>query len=220
MGEIDSDSEASFSGDKGLLRVPTRRVLVQLLLGPSLDARRHPKLWPVMLQDESLLRSRLHELFLDLVVDHHGQVAFTRQVTSDEIPVPVLLRKASLTFLESTLLLFLRQQLTQASIQNERAVVDLNEMVDHLRVFERSVNSDHAKFERQMDSAVEKAKKLGLIQALRGSDDRFEVSPTLKLLFPAEEILDLTRTYESLRDDAPAGALQAETSGATPETLA
>ena len=39
-------------------------MLVQLLLGPAVDAQRQTKLWPVLLRDERAIRSRLHELFL------------------------------------------------------------------------------------------------------------------------------------------------------------
>lgn len=197
--KVESSGEAvTFLGDTGVLQVDTRRVLVQLLLGPSVDARRQSKLWPVLLRDETVLRSRLHELFLELVIDHEQRVAFTRQVTSEEIDVPVLLRKASLTFLESALLLFLRQRLTQADTQGERAVISLAEMQEHLSVFEREANPDHAKFERQAANAVDKVKKLSLLQRIRGADERYEVSPTLKLLFPAEEIQALSRTYAAL----------------------
>ena len=185
---------------------------MQLLLGPSVDARRLSKLWPVLLRHETVIKSRLHELFLELVIDHEQRVAFTRQVTSDQLDVPILLRKVSLTFLESALLLFLRQRLTQADAQGERAVVSQTDMQEHLSVFERDSNPDHAKFERQIANAVDKAKKLSLLQRIRGGDERYEVSPTLKLLFPAEEIQVLTRTFATLavanggtadNDDAP-----------------
>ena len=138
-------SATSFLGDTGTLPVATRRVLVQLLLGPSVDARRQSKLWPVLLRDEAVIRSRLHDLFLEVVIDHEQQVAFTRQVMSEELDVPILLRKASLTFLETTLLLFLRQRLTQADAQGERAVLSLGEMREHMAVFEREGNPDHAR---------------------------------------------------------------------------
>lgn len=197
---------ASFLGDTGSLPIDTRRVLVQLLLGPSVDARRQSKLWPVLLRDEAVIRSRMHELFLEVVIDHEQQVAFTRQVTSEEVEVPILLRKASLTFLETALLLFLRQRLTQADAQGERAVVSLADMQEHLGVFERDNNPDHAKFGRQVVNAVDKAKKLSLLQRIRSSDERYEVSPTLKLLFSAEEIQQLTRTYAQLAQaPQPAG---------------
>ncbi|MGA4114214.1 DUF4194 domain-containing protein [Ralstonia nicotianae] len=190
--------EAIFLGDTGSLPIDTRRVLVQLLLGPSVDARRQTKLWPVLLRDETVIRSRMHELFLEVVIDHEQQVAFTRQVTSEELEVPILLRKASLTFLETALLLFLRQRLTQADAQGERAVVSLSDMQEHLGVFERDNNPDHAKFGRQVVNAVDKAKKLSLLQRIRSSEERYEVAPTLKLLFSAEEIQQLSRTYGQL----------------------
>ena len=104
----------------------------------------------------------------------------------------------SLSFLETALLLFLRARLTHADAQGERAVVSLQEMHDHLQVFERTGNTDRAKFDKQMTTAVEKAKKLNLVRALAGGDKRFEVAPTLKLLFTAEEIQGLARTYASL----------------------
>lgn len=187
-----------FAGDTGGLAMDTRRVLVHLLLGPALDAQRQTKLWPVLLRDEKVLRSRLHDLFLELVVDREQRVAFTRQVVDEAADVPVLLRKQALTFVQSALVLFLRQQLTQADARGERAVVSQEEMREHLRVFERDDNADRAKFERQANGAVEKALQLNLIRRLRGEDERYEVSPALKLLFPAEEIQALTETYERL----------------------
>lgn len=191
-------SGAAFQDDTGGLPLETRRVLVQLLLGPSLDAQRQTKLWPVLLRDERVVRSRLHELFLDLVIDYDQKVAFTRQLVAPDLDAPVLLRKAPLTFLQSALLLFLREQLIQAEARGERAAVSYQQMVEHLAAFEVENNSDHAKFERQSGNAVERAKDLSLIRKLRGGEERYEVSPTLKLLFPAEEIQALAQTYARL----------------------
>ena len=96
-----------FVNDTGELPLDTRRVLVQLLSGPSLEGRRHPRLWPVLLRDEQVIRRRLAELFLELVLDRDSQVAFTSQVAADELDIPILLRRAQLTFIDSVLLLFL-----------------------------------------------------------------------------------------------------------------
>ncbi len=195
-----TESGASFAGDTGRLPLDTRRVLVQLLLGPSIDATRQRRLWPVLLRDEAVIRSRLHELFLELVVDAEQHVAFTRQVVAEDIDAPVLLRKSNLTFLETALVLFLRQRLTQADAQGERAVVAFDEMQAQLTVFERVANPDQARFGRQVVAAIEKAKRLGLVRLLPGGSARFEVSPALKLLFPAEAIQALTRTYQAVLD--------------------
>jgi hypothetical protein len=117
-----------FVNDTGELPLDTRRVLVKLLSGPSLEGRRHPRLWPVLLRDEQVIRRRLAELFLELVLDRDLQVAFTSQVAADELDIPILLRRAQLTFIDSVLLLFLRQRLTQADSHGERAVVARDEM--------------------------------------------------------------------------------------------
>lgn len=195
----------TFAGDTGALPLDTRRVLVQLLLGPALDATRQRRLWPVLLRDEVVIRSRLHELFLELVVDAEQQVAFTRQVVAESIDAPVLLRKSNLTFLETALVLYLRQRLTQADAQGERSVVAIDDMQAHLAVFERVANPDHARFGRQMSAAIEKAKKLGLLRLLAGGAQRFEVSPTLKLVFPAEAIQALSRTYAAVLEGGGKG---------------
>jgi hypothetical protein len=196
QGEVSVNG--TFAGDTGQLPLETRRVLVQLLLGPSIDVTRQRLLWPVLLRDEAVLRSRLHDLFLELVVDTDQQVAFTRQVVAEDIDAPVLLRKAHLTFLETALVLFLRQRLTQADAAGERAVVSYEDMQAHLGVFERVANPDQARFGRQVVGAIEKVKKLSLVRVLPGGQQRFEVSPTLKLLFPAESIQALTQTYQAL----------------------
>lgn len=202
------NEEASefFAGDRGTLPVETRRALVLLLQGPALDGRRHPRLWPILQRDEAVLRSRLHDLFLDLIIDHEQRVAFTRQIVAESIDAPILLRRATLTFIESALVLYLRRCLIQADAQSERAVVSRTEMTEHLSVYERDGNADHARFARQMENAVEKAKKLSLLHTIRGSEDRFEISPTLKLLVPAEEIQSLTRIYRELALDTASAA--------------
>src|ERR1700739_4821852 len=118
--------ERLFSDDMGTLTLDARRVLIQLLAGPSLEARRHSKLWPLLMCNESLIRSRLSELFLDLIIDHDLQVAFTRQMDMDGLDAPILLRRIQLTFIDSVLILFLRQKLAQTDAQGVRAVIGAN----------------------------------------------------------------------------------------------
>ena len=200
----------AFAGDTGTLKAETRRCLVALLSGPSVDGRRQPALWTVLVRDRKDLTSRLHDIFLDLVVDAEQQVAFIRQVSSEDgDSMPILLRRQQLTFVESALVLFLRQRLTEADSANERAVVASQDMLDHLSVFERAHNTDGVKFDKQCAAAIEKCKTLNLIRPIRSSDGRFEVSPTLKLLFSAEDIQALTATYEGLKAAPPESDMQA-----------
>jgi hypothetical protein len=211
-------ASALFMGDSGELALDTRRTLVQLLSGPSLDGRRHPKLWPILLRDELTVRRRLAELFLELVIDRDMQVAFTRQADTGELEVPLLLRRAQLTFIDSILVLYLRQRLTQADAHGERAVVALAEMVENLTLYERAASTDRAGFTKRVHASVEKVKKHNILQKIRASDDRFEISPTLKLLFSAEEIQTLSALYQRMAagDATVAGGQPADDDEAEP----
>ncbi len=191
---------ALFLGDSGELALDTRRVLVQLLAGPSLDGRRHAKLWPVLLRDEAMIGKRLSELFLELVIDRDTQVAFTRQADTADLEVPLLLRRAQLTFIDSVLVLYLRQRLTQADVQGDRAVVSLDDIMENLALYERAASTDRAGYAKRVSASVEKIKKHNILQKIRGSEDRFEISPALKLLFSAEEIQNLGQLYRQMAD--------------------
>ena len=196
-----SEEEAAgalYFGDLGELAVDTRRVLVQLLSGPSLEGRRHSRLWPVLIRDEAVIRSRLADLFLELVIDTDQRVAFTRQADVGDLEAPILLRRSPLTFIDSVVLLYLRQRLTKADVRGERAVVDGFEIVEHVTPYERAVSTDHAGFNKKVHASIEKMKKNSILQKVRGSEDRYEISPTLKLLFSAEQIVALSKQYQAL----------------------
>jgi hypothetical protein len=195
---LDTAASALFPSDTGALPLDTRRVLAQLLAGPSLDGRRHSKLWQALVRDEAVIRSRLSELFLDLMMDHELQVAFTRRADVGELEAPVLLRSTPLTFLDSVLLLFLRSRLTEADAQGQRAVVSAEEMIEHLGVYESAINTDRSGFKRRVQSSIDKMKERSILQKIRSTEDRFEISATLKLLFSADEVLALSQVYQQM----------------------
>ena len=189
-----------FIGDTGELPLDTRRALVQLLSGPLLDGQRHTKLWPVLIRDENVIRQRLADLFLELVVDRDMQVAFTRQVDTGDLEVPQLLRRTRLTYIDSVLLLHLRHLLARSDSHGERAVVSKNEIEEYLSLYEKTGNTDKAGFVKKICASIEKFKERNILQKIRSSDDRYEISPTLKLLFSADEILSLGALYKRMAE--------------------
>lgn len=192
--------QSLYNGDTGYLPLDSRRVLVQLLSGPSLDVRRHGRLWPILLRDEAIIRSRLADLFLDLIMDRDLEVAYTRQADTEDLDTPKLLRNIKLTFVDSILLLNLRQRLTQADSRGERAVVSEQEVLDDLSVFERAENTDRSGFAKRIRASIKKMVLRSILQGVRETEDRFEISPTLKLLFSAEVIESMSERYRQMAD--------------------
>ena len=197
------NNDVFYMGDTGRLPLDGRRALCQLLIGPSIDQLRHAKLWPALLRSEAAIRSALSDLFLELVLDRESGVAFTRQADTEDIDAPVLLRTSPLTFIDSVLLLHLRQQLAEADARGVRAVVEDGELAEALAVYERHLSTDRAGFNRRVAGAVQKMKDNHILTRLGGDDARHEVSPALKLMFSAEDVAALAQVYRRLRE-APA----------------
>jgi len=193
-----SQEPALFEGDCGKFPLETRRVLVQLLAGPLLDAKQHVRLWPTLLIHEQVIRSHLSELFLELIVDQEQQIAFIRQADTGELETPVLLRRTHLTFIDSVLMLYLRQILCESDTQDARAVVSENDIHEQLMSYDKTSNTDKAGFKKRMNAAIENAKKRNILTRISGSIDRYEISPVLKLLFGAEEVIALKKQYVEL----------------------
>ena len=196
-----------YAGDHGTLPLDTRLALCKLLTGPFIDAESAH--WPAVLRDEPLLRSRLADVFLDLILDRERRVAFTRQAETGELDTPVLLRSAPLTYIESVLLLHLREALIDAETRNERAVADESELLDHLELF-AGAGGDRVGAHKRIGAAIEKMKKNNVLQSIRGTEKRYEISPALRLLFTANDVEALGKAYRKLAAGEPLTADDAE----------
>ncbi len=199
-----------FAGDTGVLPVEARRALCKLLAGPSIDAMRQEALWAALQRFETTLRSLLSEMFLELVMDREAGIAFVRQADTGELDTPVLLRSHPLTFIDTVLLLHLRQQLVEADAQGVRAVVEEAALVDALSVYEKNVSTDRAGFAKRVVAAIGKMRENRVLERLRGSEERYEVTPALKLMFSAEDVLALTQVYRELRGETVVEELSGE----------
>ena len=190
---------ALWPGDTGRLREPSRRALVQLLRGPYLGAERHPGLWSALLGDEEEIRSRLADLYLELVTDPEAGVAFIRNVDAD---APRVVRTSPLTFMDTALLLHLRGQLLAAG-PGARVIVGLDEVTDHLGIYRAAESSDPAGFGRRVNASWLKMVKYGILAAT-STEDRHEISPVLRLVFGPEQIAALRGEYDRLATEEDA----------------
>ena len=182
-----------WEGDLGTLGEQSRRALLELLQGPYLSGRRRPQLWQALIADEAAIRSRLHDLFLDVVIDQHDEFAFTRRVATDEIAVPAALRSKSMTFLDTAMLLVLRQHLLTAAGER-RVIVGRDEVFEQLAVYQQGVDSGWAR--RLNRSWTKMLNSFSVLQQLE--DDRAEVSPVLKVMIGPEEARAFTELYREI----------------------
>jgi hypothetical protein len=205
--DVSSDPDAASSlalwpGDTGVIGEQARRALLELIKGPYLSGVNAPALWSALLSDEAGIRSRLHELFLELVIDRVGEFAFVRNVSTTELKVPSAVRTAALTFLDTAMLLVLRQMLL-AGEGDGRVIVGQEEVFEQLRVY-RTEDRDESDFNKRLNSTWLKMKNTLRVIHQAGAEDRAEISPVLRLIVGAEQIAALGGEYRRIAERRPA----------------
>lgn len=177
--------------DTGTLGERTRRVLLELLKGPYVSGAQSPQLWSALVADEGIVRSRLHDLFLELVIDKIDEFAFTRKVVTEEIDVPAAVRSERLTFLDTAMLLVLRQLLLAAPGER-RVIVDREEVYERLAIYR---TGDESTFQRNLNGAWNRmSNRLRVLH--KAGEERFEISPMVKFLIDEDQVRELIDVYE------------------------
>ncbi|GAA2003313.1 hypothetical protein GCM10009755_10360 [Brevibacterium samyangense] len=169
--------------DTGVLPLDTRRALVKLVQGPYVSAERQSELWRAVVNDERVLASRLSDMLLELVVDHDARIAFVRNAPDQ----PTVVRAANLSFLETALVLHLRGELLRSD-RNERVVVGKEDVKESLRVYGDAQNLDDTLFAKRFNAAWSTMDTNGLLTKTGTAEDRFEISPVLRILFDSDEV--------------------------------
>ncbi len=198
IGTDAAPAAALWPGDTGLIGEQTRRALLELIKGPYLSGVKAPALWSALLADEVGIRSRLNELFLELVVDRVGEFAFVRNVSTTELKLPSTVRTAALTFLDTAMLLVLRQMLL-AGEGDGRVIVGQEDVFEQLRVY-RTVDRDETDFNKRLNSTWLKMKNTLRVIHQAGAEDRAEISPVLRLIVDAEQIAAISGEYRRIAE--------------------
>ncbi|MCY7405080.1 MAG: DUF4194 domain-containing protein [Cryobacterium sp.] len=200
-----ASSTALWSGDTGVMGEQSRRVLLELIKGPYISGAKAPALWSALLADDVSIRSRLHELFLELVIDRVGEFAFVRNVNTTELKVPSTVRTAALTFLDTAMLLVLRQMLLSGE-GDGRVIVGQEDVFEQLRVY-RTADRDESDFNKRLHSTWQKMKNTLRVIHQAGAEDRAEISPVLRLIVDAEQIAAISGEYRRIAEGGSVDSL-------------
>ena len=153
--------------------------------------------------DTPAIRSRLADLFLDLVVDPALGVAFVRGAQTDAGTAPQVVRTLPLTFIDTVLLLHLRGELVRSGGAG-RVIVGRDEVFEHLHAYRAAASTDEAGFAKRINASWTKLEKQNILLAT-STTGRYEVSPVLRLIFGPEEIAAVRAEYSRLLDDDAEG---------------
>ena len=207
--EAEREATASVSlweGDEGGLELAQRRALVALVKQRFISNRTHPREWRTLVEHRTVLTSRLNDLFLELHVDPHREVAWKRQAVGEGGQrFPTLLHDTAWTREETIALIYLRERLrTGAATGEERVFVDREDILEYVAGFRPPHATDAAGDERRARNAVVAINRMGLLIGAP-LDDRFEVSEAVESLLPLETLRELLEELRRANDpDSPA----------------
>lgn len=190
---MEEDPAELFAGDSGTLDADVRRVLVRLLQRRFLLAERSPVQWRTLLANQQVIESRLHDLFVHLVVDHDRGIAYKRQVRTAEVDVPVLLRDDAYTRAETLVLVHLRTVFQREQGAGETSVrVDVEEIEQTALTYFDPDDTNLAARQREIRGAVARLAKEGIVE--EESEGRYRVTALVEVVLSNERLAEL-RTW-------------------------
>lgn len=183
-----------WADDEGTLDFQTRKLLALVMKGPGISGKDRPKVWDELLAKRRIIRSRLNDMFLDLVIDETYRIAFVKQVRT-ESPVPLLLERESLTLIQTAVFILLCQHFKTADAKQNRAIIDFDQILTGVRAM-RHLSTDISGFEDRLRSAVKKAIRFGILTNLR-AEDHYEISPLIRHVV-SSDFLDKSESFTGL----------------------
>jgi hypothetical protein len=155
----------------------------------------HEQVWQTLHNHRGGVADHFSAIGIDVVVDDGEGYAYlsTREPEDGEEPLPRLVRRRSLTYNVSLLLVLLRKRTVEfdATGDDGKLVLTRDQLVEMMRVFQET-SSNEARTVDQADRTISQVVDLGFLRELRGQPGTFEVRRILKAYVDAQTLSDLS----------------------------
>ncbi|HBT88991.1 MAG TPA: hypothetical protein DEB50_11205 [Desulfobacter sp.] len=204
-----------------------RRALVFLLRQGVILSAQKAKLFEAVCRHETRIRQHLSDVYLTLVLDEKSGVAFIAGMQSEHCQLAgdaveareddvnedeqySLISRRVLPLYDTLLLLVLRKYYQSRELCGEqKIIVDIEKIESDLTPFLPLTNSARTD-RRKLNGALQKMVSSRILSTVRGSLERFEITPIIRYVVSAEFLESMLKEYERL-------ALEAEPSTAAPD---
>lgn len=151
--------------------------------------------WTVLSRQNAAVRDHFATIGVDVILDDIEGYAYLRSQdeSDDEEPLPRLVRRRSLSYNLSLLLVLLRKRLAEFETSGTEGTLVLTreQIVDALRVF-LTGSTNEARAVDTVDTTIRKAVELSFLRPLRGHSERWEVRRVLKAYVDAQTMADFS----------------------------
>lgn len=152
--------------------------------------------WATLDRRGAPVRDHFSTVGVDVVVDDAEGYAYLRaQEPGDgEEPLPRLVKRRTLTYNVSLLLVLLRKRLVEfeASSSDGKLVLTRDQLLELVTLFLPDA-SDEARARERIDTTIRQAADLGFLREMRSQPDHWEVRRILKAYVDAQTLSDFAR---------------------------
>lgn len=149
--------------------------------------------WTTLERRPAAVRDHFATIGVNVVVDETEGFAYlaVQETRDGEEPLPRLVKRRSLTYHLSLLLVLLRKRLVEfeTSSSDGKLVLSRDRMADMVRVF-LADSPDEARAVDGVDRTIKQAAELGFLRELRGQPGQWEVRRILKAYVDAQTLAD------------------------------
>lgn len=181
----------NFQGDTGMLTVPQRRTLVNLLRRRYISADTYPADWLEILAAPNVFRTRLSDMFLTLEINTDYEVAYKQQAVSEHTSsFPTLLHDMPYNREQTIALVHLRDEYHQAINTGQHAAfVQRSDLIEAIQLYRNLDDMNQVKSSRQAENAVDHlADKVKVLLEVKDVPGRYRISPILEVLMPVSQM--------------------------------
>jgi Domain of unknown function (DUF4194) len=201
-----TDSDSS----RGRLPHEARRALVGLLRHGVIMATNKRLLFEALCRFRVQIDAHLADMYLRMLLDEPAGLAILLQQelddSDDEEEGGSLISRRTLTLYDTLLLLVLRRHYQDREAAGEqKVIIDLERIEIALRPFLPLTNSSRSD-RRQLKGALEKMKQRRILSAVRGEDERFEITPVIRYVVNAAFLEQMLSEYQKLAVQADGGS--------------
>ena len=188
-----------------------KRALVSLLRQGVILSSQKSKLFESICRYQLDIRRHLSDVYLKLVLDDKTGVAFVASVTEEDAPYSEslvdndreeesvsLISRRTLSLFNTLLLLVLRKHYQERETSGEqKIVIDVERVESNLTPFLPLTNSSRSD-RKKLNAALQKMVEKRILSSVRGSDDRYEITPIIRYVVNADFLESMLLEYDKL----------------------
>lgn len=155
----------------------------------------HEVVWETLTRRRGALADHFAAIGIEIVVNESEGYAYlrTRDPEDGEVELPRLVRRRSLTYNVSLLLVLLRKRMVEfeATSGDGKLVLTREQIIELLRVFQAD-STNEARVVDQVDATIKQTAAHGFLRELRGQPGAWEIRRILKAYVDAETLGDFS----------------------------